>query len=157
MTEKETANDLYVTTPKERRRNLLPVWIKIFLWIFVLFGFLGPVGLAFGLLGKDFDLSLYGIETIKPLSVIGVTLISLFALKGLVSFGLWTEKSWAVTLAITDAALGIILCMSVMILPLVVENTGLDFTVRLELIALIPYLNKMINIKEDWKNSIAKG
>ena len=135
----------------ERRRKLLPIWIKIFLWIFMAFGVLTPIGLIYGILGINFDLSLYGLETTKALSITGMFIMSLFVFKALISFGLWTEKDWVINLAIIDAILGIIVCTFVMlVLPFFLENNGLHFSIRLELIALIPYLIKMRQIKANW-------
>ena len=69
----------------------------------------------------------------------------------MVSFGLWTEKDWAVDLAIIDAILGIIACFFVIIiLPSVSESEEFVINFRLELVALIPYLIKMIKIKPEW-------
>lgn len=138
---------------KKRRRKLLPVWIKIFLWMFMIFGFIAPIGIIFGILGIDFNLALYGIETTKALSITGIILIILFTIKGTVSFGLWFEKNWAVNLAIIDATFGILACIIVMIvLPFLSKNGGFHINLRLELIALIPYLLKMKKIKNDWEN-----
>ena len=38
------------------------------------------------------DLSLYGLTTNNPKSLIGIVVILLFILKGTVSYGLWFEK-----------------------------------------------------------------
>ncbi len=140
-----------------RRRALLPLWIKIFLWIFMVLGFIAPLGLLFGLLGMGFNLSLYGLETTNALSVIGLLILLLFAIKSAVSFGLWLEKEWAVNLAIIDASFGIIVCLFVLIFPLLVENSDIGFSIRLELVALVPYLQKMMNIKQDWLDRVAKN
>lgn len=135
-----------------RRRDLLPLWIKIFLWIFMITGIIVPVGIVIGLLGMEMNLSLYGMETVEPLSLIGLFISLLFAIKGLVSFGLWTGKDWALNLAIVDAVLGIGICIAVMfILPFAAENSGFKFTLRLELVALIPYLVKMHKLKPEWE------
>jgi len=137
-----------------RRRKLLPTWIKIFLWIFMVFGIVAPIGLVLGFLGVDFNIALYGLETTKALSAVGLTIITLLAVKGAVSFGLWTEKDWAVKLAIADAVVGIVLCVLVMLVPLfLADNAGFNF--RLELIVLILYLFKMQKIKTDWENTKA--
>ncbi len=136
---------------KGRRRDLLPVWIKIFLWIFMITGIIAPVGIVFGLLGMEMNLSLYGMDTVAPISITGMFIIVLFAIKGMVSFGLWTGKGWAVNLAILDAVLGIGICVAVMfILPFSAENSGFKFSFRLELAALIPYLVKMHKLKPEW-------
>ena len=46
--------------PTIRRRKLLPWWIKIFLWLFLITGAISPIGLIFGVLGNNFQLALYG-------------------------------------------------------------------------------------------------
>ncbi|WP_440881088.1 hypothetical protein [Tenacibaculum sp. C7A-26P2] len=152
MTESEII-DSDLSSTKERRRKLLPVWIKIFLWIFMVFGAIVPVGLILGAIGLDFNLALYGLETTNTLSITGLLIILFLAIKGTVSFGLWTEKDWAVNLAIIDAIIGIVTCSIVMlVLPFLSDNNGVNFDIRLELIALTPYLIKMRKIKGDWYN-----
>lgn len=137
-----------------RRRKLLPTWIKIFLWIFMVFGIVAPIGLVLGLLGFDFNIALYGLETTRALSVIGMLIIALLAIKGAVSYGLWTEKDWAVKLAIADAIIGIVVCVLVMLVPpFLAGNNGFSF--RLELLVLMPYLLKMQKIKTNWENAKA--
>ena len=152
MTETEII-DSDLSSTKERRRKLLPIWIKIFLWIFMVFGAIAPVGVVLGAIGIDFNLALYGLETTNALSITGLLIILFFAIKGTVSFGLWTEKDWAVNLAIIDAIIGIVACSFVMlVLPFLSDNNGFNFNIRLELIVLIPYLIKMRKIKGDWYN-----
>lgn len=122
------------------------------MWIFLVFGLLAPVGLIFGLLGYNFKLSLYGIETSEPLSFTGLGLIVLFLLKGMVSFGLLKERDWAITLGLVDAVLGIIACCFVMIYPLIYSELQVHMNFRLELIALFPYLLALMKIKPAWEN-----
>ncbi len=55
-----------------RRRKILPWWIKVFAWIFMAFGVLCLVGFILGILGFQFQLSIYGFETNQPLSIVGV-------------------------------------------------------------------------------------
>jgi len=138
---------------EDRRRKLLPGWIKVFVWIFMIFGVIVPFGLLIGLMGIDFNLSIYGLETSKPVSGLGLLITLIFAFKGIISFGLWTEKYWAVKLASIDAIIGIIVCCIVMLLlPFLFKENGFSWNLRLELIVLIPYLIKMRNIKEDWQS-----
>ena len=91
MTETEII-DSNLSSTKERRRKLLPIWIKIFLWIFMVFGAIAPVGVVLGAIGIDFNLAIYGLETTNALSITGLLIILFFAIKGTVSFGLWTEE-----------------------------------------------------------------
>jgi len=143
--------DKEITPHTERRRKLLPIWVKIFLWIFMIFGAFAPLGLVFGLLGMNFNVELYGFETTNPFSPIGLLLVLLFAIKGMVAYGLWFEKDWAVVFALFDGILGISVCVFVMFgLPYLMGNNLSSFNIRLELLALIPYVVTMKKIKEEW-------
>lgn len=134
-----------------RRRTLLPLWIKIFIWIFLVLGVVIPIALIFGLTGQSFQLAIYGLETNNPFSIIGTIVLLIFSLKTIVAAALWTEKNWAIKLAITDALIGILICLYIMLIaPFLAEGKGIIFTLRLELIALIPYLIKLIKIKQPW-------
>lgn len=134
-----------------RRRDLLPIWIKVFVWMFMLFGLAGPLGIVGALLGFRFNLSLFGLGTGQPLSIIGLSVMLLFFLKGMVSLGLWTEQRWAVRLGQIDAVLSIIVCFFVMAYPFIDNGSGVRFNIRLELILLFPYLLKLNKIRTDWE------
>lgn len=135
-----------------RRRSLLSGWIKFFTWIFLFFGVMAPIGLILGIF-MDFPLSLYGLDTSQVYSLTGLGVVALFLIKGLTAYGLWWEKDWAVTLAIGDAVIGIVICVLMMLNnPIVeVEDGFFNFTgLRLELLFLIPYLIKMLRIRKVW-------
>ncbi len=150
MSEQENSLDSEMH-PLGRRRDLLPRWIRVCVWIFLVLGLLAPIALLLGLFGFHFDLALYGLETNEPLSSLGLLLIFLFGFKGIVAFGLWKERTWAVSLAMLDAILGIVLCAIVMLYPEVFERVvAPSFNFRLELLLLIPYLLKMNAIRRTW-------
>lgn len=130
------------------RRKLLPLWIKIFIWMFMIFGGFAVLAFIAGLLSVRFEGSLYGLETNDPLSITGIFIFSLFLLKGIVAFSLWTEKSFAVHLGIADALIGIAVCVAVMVYPSLHPEARFSF--RLELMLLIPYLIKLFSIKNAW-------
>ncbi|MDB5088082.1 MAG: hypothetical protein JWR09_2076 [Mucilaginibacter sp.] len=134
----------------KRRRSMLPWWVIGFIWLFLVFIALMPVGIVFGFLKIPFETSLLGLTTSDPISLTGIFLIFLFSFKGITAFGLWTEKTWAIDIAKIDALVSIVICCSVMIYPLIAA--GHSFNIRLELIALIPYYIKMNKIEYDWKN-----
>lgn len=118
----------------------------------MVFGLIVPIALTLGVMGMHVNLSLYGLETTSVMSIPGLLIVSIFAIKGAVSLGLWTEKDWAISLAIIDAIIGIAVCVIVMlILPFLSDNSGFNFSLRFELIVLIPYLIKMKKIKIDWE------
>jgi hypothetical protein len=130
-------------TPAKRRRQLLPLWIKIFLWFFIVMGCMVPLGFILACFNIPFQVSLYGLTSNDPTSVFGILLSAVLAYKAYTAFALWTGKTYAVSLAQIDAIFGIISCAVVMIV-------GPGSILRLELIALIPYLIKMNKIKAEW-------
>ncbi len=132
---------------KERRRDLLPLWIKIFTWIFIIFGVISPFAALIGVLGYPIDLAIYGLSTQQVLSLSGGIIVLIFLLKGIVAFGLWFEKKWAINLAIFDGIIGIITCFIIMGIILSEYNS---FNFRLEILILIPYLITMFRIKDEW-------
>lgn len=134
----------------ERRRKLLPWWVIAFIWIFLLFAAMMPVAIIMGLLKFKFEISVLGLSTNDPVSIIGVFLILLFSFKGVTAFSLWAEKPWAVGLAKIDAIISIVICFGVMAYTLLVPQHS--FSLRLELIAIFPYYYKMNQIQYDWEN-----
>jgi hypothetical protein len=150
----EILTDIVQQLTAVKRKTLLPWWIKVFMWIFMAFGVIAPFGLIFALFGYSFQLSLYGLDTSEPLSVTGICITALFLFKGITAFGLFREMDWAVKLGITDAVSGIIICVAVMLYPFFVSGSGSGFSFRLEILLLIPYLNKLLKIKYVWENAI---
>ncbi|QXU50427.1 hypothetical protein KYG33_05120 [Chryseobacterium sp. D764] len=151
MEEKSTAFAEFDNNGLTRRRNLLPVWIKIFLWIFLIGGAVSAILLIAGSLLTHVSLSIYGINANHPYSMTGLLISFLFLFKGIVAYGLWFEQKWAVQTAIVDAIIGIAVCLIMMaIIPFTVPT--ISFTLRLELIPLYFYLMKMQNIKKTWES-----
>lgn len=146
--------DLVGKPPVGRRRELLPTWIKVFTWIFMISGALAPFGLVFGLLGYRFQLGLYGFQTHEPLSLIGLVLTAVILFKGITAFALWTEKDWAISAGYADAIIGIAICIFAMLVyPFFGESSSFHFSFRLELLLLVPYLIKLGKIREEWKRA----
>ena len=98
------------------RKKLLPLWIKIFTWIFLIFGAFVPIIFILGIIDYSAQLSLYGFETNKPFSLIGIIITLLFIIKRITAFGLLKEKYWAIKLGIVDAIIGITICTFTMLL-----------------------------------------
>jgi len=134
------------------RKKLLPLWIKIFTWIFLIISVFAPIVFVLGLMGYNAQLALYGLETNEPLSLIGIIITALFIIKGITVFGLLKEKDWAIKIGIADAIIGIIICTLVMLYPII--NPDAKFSLRLELAALIPYLLKLLKIKTQWETFV---
>lgn len=151
MEEKQTAFAEFDNNILTRRRNLLPTWIKIFLWIFLIGGATAAIILMAGSLMTHISLSIYGIKANHPYSMTGLLISFLFLFKGIVAYGLWFEQKWAPQAAIADAIIGIAICLIMMIIiPFTIP--AISFTIRLELIPLYFYLTKMQSIKKTWES-----
>lgn len=137
---------------KIKRRSLLPTWMKIIIWIFMLTGALAPLCILTGLLGAQMQLALYGLESQDPLTLMGMFILLLFLYKGVVAYGLWTGRSWAIDLGMADAILGIVVCVYVMAIRPFLINDGFVMNIRLELVALVPYLIRLRKIKPQWEH-----
>lgn len=136
------------------RKELLPWWIKVFSWIFIVFGTIAPVGFVLGLLGYNFSLTIYGLITNDPLSVLGIFIILVFAFKGITAFCFLFQKDLAIIFGTIDAIAGIIICCIVMIYPFINPNGFIRLNFRLELLLLVPYLIRLGKIKGDWAKAV---
>jgi hypothetical protein len=152
----ETQQDLLVDELAEAtrlpRKKMLPLWIKIFAWIFLICGFFLPVVVILGLAGYSAQQSLYGLESKDPFSLTGIAITLLFTLKAITAFGLLKEKDWAIKLGMADGATGVVICVLLMLLPVVSRDATFSF--RLELVALIPYFLKLQKIKTEWESFV---
>lgn len=132
-----------------KRRDLLPVWIKIFTWFFLIGGSVASLILIAGFFLTNVSLSIYGIKANHPYTIPGLIVCILLIFKAIVAYGLWFEEKWGPKTAIIDAIIGIIVCIVMMVvIPLV--NSNISFTIRLELIPLYFYLMKMREIEKRW-------
>jgi len=132
-----------------RRRKLLPWWVIGFTWMFLLFGAIVPVAIVLGILGFEFQLSALGLATTEPLSLTGLAVTLIFAFKGFIAYGLWTEKEWAVRWAKMDAIVSVVICCATTLNSVLMAGV---VTFRLEFILIIPFYIKMNNIQYDWEN-----
>ncbi|WP_289658312.1 hypothetical protein [Flavobacterium panacagri] len=133
------------------RRKLLPWWIKVFCWIFMIMGVCAVGSLITNLFVPSVNLSLYGFSADRAYSGTGLFIISVMLLKAFAAYSLWFEKPNAIMIAKIDAVVGIAICIaSLFILPFSVGNG--HFSLRLEILLLIPYYLKVNKIEYEWDN-----
>ena len=136
---------------KIRRRALLPWWMKGFIWLIFLFTAVIPVAVYNAIVGDNFDVSIYGLESSKFASVISAVILALYFLKAAAAFGLWTERDWAITIAQVDGIVGIAVCLVTMFLMPALG--AMAFSFRIEIILLVIYLKQILKIKTTWLNN----
>lgn len=132
--------------------------MNFFIWMFLILAAYAlliyivyfSTGFFFGYRGAY----LYGMETDDANSPLGIFIRILLLFKVFIAFSMWTEKKWAIDMAILDAVLGIIICVYMMFVePLAHVSRGhFEFNLRLEILCLIPYLIKCLKINTIWKN-----
>lgn len=135
-----------------RRRDLLPRIVKCFCWFFIAGAILSVMILFASLLqGQDLnsDVSIFRI-TFRQGSYIA---FGFAILKGIAGWALWTEKKWAVRLAMIDAILSILLWIYSVLVSPVLSTGPIAINIRLEIIALIPYLVKLARMRTGWEKA----
>ena len=130
------------------RKSLVPTWMRVFGWLFLVFGLLVPImELTAAATGTDGEFSLYGLEFVgSVISPLPLFILALFAAHGICAYGLLFGKQWGVASCIVLGYLSALICVLTTIF-------GDGFNIRLELLVLIPYLMKLHKIKWDWTES----
>lgn len=132
------------------RKSLIPMWIKIFSWIFMILGFLGaPFVIIYQLITKQpMEFTVFGLEHYglfyEPM---GLLIMLLLILLGISSYGLLFGKKWGVTMALPVGYIGIAIVIFVMAYAIIFNNS---IVIRFELIAQIPFILKMHKIRTSW-------
>jgi hypothetical protein len=130
-----------------RRRSLLPWWIKFFCWLFMFAFVLAIIRVILSFFDINSAFEFYALNAND--SVLNLIIVFIvFVLHGVTSYSLWYEKSHAIVLAQIDAIFGILICVFSMFLSY--QNGQATF--RLELILLVLFLIKINKMKQNWIN-----
>jgi hypothetical protein len=136
-----------------KKLHIFPKWIVFFTYFFAVFGGFSLIALILGFLNLRFPLSVYGLATSEPLSLTGLVILLIWFFKGIVAFSLLLGQKWAIRIAVIDAVVGILTCILTMfVIPFVGNMPSRNIEIRLELLALIPYLIIMHKKNEEWKS-----
>lgn len=129
---------------KQQRKALVPKWIKVFGWFFILLGVVAPVlYIASALFGFVASYELYGLSyhgtaySIMPLAICSLGLLS-----GISAYGLLFAQDWGLKACLIMGYLGLFITILSMVLA-----PGM---IRLEPLLQIPYLIKLHKIKPQW-------
>ncbi len=130
------------------RRELVPVWIKIFGWIFIAVSALTvPLMLWSVVAGSDVRLDLFGFGYTGPaLHPYAFAMASLYLFMGITAYGLIFRKDWGVTGCLANGYIGLAICIISMIM-----SGGTN--IRIEPIIQLFYLRRLHKIRPDWKNA----
>jgi len=140
--------DEFENVQRIKRRDLLPIWIKIFCWIFMVGGVAACIIVALSVFGIYASLEFFGFTAANGV-VSMLIAFSAFIFNGVAAFLLWTEHDAAINVAKLSAYYGILLCLIATFLSL---SSG-NFMIRLEFIPLGFFLAKLNKIEYDWANA----
>lgn len=131
---------------EKARRDLLPLWIKIFVWIFMLWGIAAIITFILGFWDIYVPIELYGLKTNYMDTPLGLFLLVTYLTKGIIALGLWQGWKQIINIALADAILGLVLTSYVTISSF--STNHID--IRLEIIVLIMYITSLIRIRPRW-------
>jgi len=131
------------------RKMLVPLWIKIFGWIFMVLGIASFVlPMAAPVLDKPAAYEIFGLHhqgaPFDPMALaISAIILSLAAS----AYGLLFGKSWGLAACMVTGYGGVAICLGTMAHSVASQGT---LTIRLELLLQVPYLVKLHKIKPLW-------
>lgn len=130
------------------RRDLVPIWIKIFGWIFVAIAVLCIPLMIWGVWsGQPVQLELFGFAHAgSALSPYAFAMVALYLFMGITAYGLLFRKDWGVTACLANGYVGLALCIISMIM------TG-GTPVRVEPVIQLFYLRRLYKIRDKWKDA----
>ncbi len=130
---------------QDYRKALVPVWIRVFGWIFIVMGALVPVFYLSALIfGFSASYMMFGMAYEGPAFALMPLLISTaILLNGICAYGLLFGRSWGVNACLVYGYIGLFITIATMFV-----DSGL--VIRLEPIIQIPYLIKLHKIKPHW-------
>ena len=134
---------------QQLRRALLPVWIKIFGWLFIVMGGIVPfLYLGSLILGFSASYTMFGLEYEGAAQAFMPFLIccTIF-INGLCAYGLLFGKDWGLTACIVFGYFGLALTVGSMVFEMFVSG---GMMIRLEPLIKIPYLIKLNKLKGHW-------
>ena len=132
-----------------KRQQLLPLWIKIFGWLFILLGALVPVLLVasmFVTIKASFNI--FGVQ-IEDDAQAGVAMVValMFIANAVCAYGLLFGKDWGLSACLIAGYVGVAMAIATIIGQAFSEGT---VRLRLELIIQIFFLIKLHKIKPFW-------
>lgn len=146
----ETLNEMDVKLDKvAKRKALIPVWIKVFGWLFIVMGAVAPL-FYFGSLVFGFSVSyaVFGLEYEGSALAVMPSLIALLILvSGICAYGLLFGEGWGLNACIIFGYVGLALTIGSMVFGSAFTD---DIIIRFEPLVQIPYLVKLHKIKPSW-------
>jgi len=130
------------------RKGMVPVWIKVFGWIFIAITALSIPYMIWALFaGQPVRFELFGVSYIGPANhPAAFGMAALFAFMAITAYGLIFLKDWGVVGCLANGYVGLALCVITLI-----ASGGTN--IRLEPFILFFYLRRLHSIRAQWNEA----
>lgn len=137
------------TEAETNRKKLIPLWIKIFGWLFIVMGVAVPLlPLVTAFLKQPATYEIFGLSYAgSPFHPMALLISAIVLALSISAYGLLFGKPWGLKACLVTGYGGIIICLATMVYSLVALSA---LSIRLELLAQIPYLLKLHKLKPLW-------
>lgn len=140
-----------------RRRQLMPLALKIYVWFFMLLPFLSWAGRSYFYFNHKISFNISSIKGLVLVTAFGALLLP--ALRFLSNLFILLEKKWAILFALIVTTLDMLSWCYSSINLFYLLKTGFNSVVIFSLCWLvleIPYLIMLLKIKRDWEKTPEK-
>jgi hypothetical protein len=136
------------------RKKLIPIWIKVFGWIFMVMGTVIPL-LAIGaaVMGQPVSYEIFGLQYRgSPFHPRALIISAIFLSLAVSAYGLLFGKPWGLNACLVTGYGGVAVCLGTTVYSI---SQG-SFNLRLEPLVHVPYLMKLHKIKPLWPCASAR-
>ena len=137
------------TDAEKLRKKLVPLWIKIFGWLFIVMGIslpLLPIVTTF--MHRPAAYMIFGLQYQgSPFHPMALFISAIILSLAVSAYGLLFGKPWGLNACLVTGYGGIAICLLTMAYSIFALST---LTIRLELVLQIPYLLKLRRIRPFW-------
>ena len=131
------------------RKNLIPLWIKIFGWVFIVIGIsVPPLTIFLSVTNQHATFEMFGLRHYgSPFHPMALLISAIVLSLAISAYGLLFGKPWGLDACLVTGYVGVAICLATMAYSFMFQRS---LTIRLELLVQIPYLIKLRKIKPFW-------
>jgi len=122
----------------------LPILIKLFCVYFFISGIIVSLLSVYQLFDGDIKISIYGLDSTTPSSIVGTIVLLIYITKFYISIGFYKGLTWIYKIALVDCIFGIAICMFVLLEPIFLEKLIVPNKITFELFFLFPYFGFLL-------------
>ena len=131
------------------RKKILPIWIRFFSWIYLVFILAPFTYLGVIIMDEDFRFRAFGFVYYgSEFNLIGLLIVLILAMASIVAYGILWGKDWAINVGILYSIIALLMSFSSIYLNIINGVTKYN----LEPFLLVPLLIILIKKKKTWES-----